>query len=415
MSYFSLWPGTAARWHPSCALPQMPGESRARTSPTACIIDSQSVKSLPKNGGLHRSARLRCGQADHGHRSAMFWSTPKACCCTASSPPHVQDREAACHAAGELIRKYARQSVPLLEKTQFADSAAGHDRIMPVPGRHPAPSRDRDRQAIRSPPALSCCRNRWIVDRSLGSAPRRTGWPKFLVPLNRNAFSSFSGSYLRRPGLRKVLEKGCGTGYVLSGLESENRYELFGAELHIDGLVLAKRRLPGIEFVQLNARDLPYVNEFDAIGAFDVLEHIEEDHEVIRSVYQALAPDGLFIVTVPQHRWLWSAADVHARHKRRYSRKELISKLEQRGFTIEYCSSFVFFLLPVMYISRIVRGGRPNDGVGRNDATYEELALPKPINAIMQAIMAIDELFIAAGISLPVGGSLLIVARRTVV
>lgn len=221
--------------------------------------------------------------------------------------------------------------------------------------------------------------------------------------------------YLRRPGRPKVLEIGCGTGYVLSGLESENRYELFGAELHIDGLVLAKRRLPGIEFVQLNARDLPYVNEFDAIGAFDVLEHIEEDHEVIRSVYQALAPDGLFIVTVPQHRWLWSAADVHARHKRRYSRKELISKLEQRGFTIEYCSSFVFFLLPVMYISRIVRGGRPNDGVGRNDATYEELALPKPINAIMQAIMAIDELFIAAGISLPVGGSLLIVARRTVV
>ena len=45
-------------------------EKAAReASPTACIIDSQSVKSAEK-GGLDRQPRLRCRQADQGQEAA---------------------------------------------------------------------------------------------------------------------------------------------------------------------------------------------------------------------------------------------------------------------------------------------------------------------------------------------------------
>ena len=62
------WDGTLDRIH--YALYVKCREKAARdASPTACIIDSQSVKSAEK-GGLHRSARLRCGQADQGQEAA---------------------------------------------------------------------------------------------------------------------------------------------------------------------------------------------------------------------------------------------------------------------------------------------------------------------------------------------------------
>jgi 2-polyprenyl-3-methyl-5-hydroxy-6-metoxy-1,4-benzoquinol methylase len=47
----------------------------------------------------------------------------------------------------------------------------------------------------------------------------------------------------------------------------------------------------------------------DLVGAFDVLEHIEDDNRVLRELYRMLAPNGVVIATVPQHRWLWSSVD----------------------------------------------------------------------------------------------------------
>lgn len=217
--------------------------------------------------------------------------------------------------------------------------------------------------------------------------------------------------FLERPARAKVLEIGCGTGFVLSALHAERRFDLVGAELHIEGLRFAKQRLPDVEFVQLNARTLPYRGEFHAIGAFDVIEHIQEDEEVMASVHAALLPDGLFFITVPQHAWLWSAADDDAKHKRRYSRRELLDKLQRNGFTVRFCSSFVFTLLPLMYLSRRRRRAEATG----NGGNYDELKLPKIVDKLLAALMKVDELLIAARRSLPAGGSLVVVAQRCAV
>jgi SAM-dependent methyltransferase len=217
--------------------------------------------------------------------------------------------------------------------------------------------------------------------------------------------------YLRTPQPARVLEIGCGTGFVLSALREEKCFELVGAEQHLRGLLFAKQRLPDVEFVQLNARALPYCGEYQAIGAFDVLEHIEQDEEVMASVHSALAPGGLFFITVPQHAWLWSTTDDHACHKRRYSRTELLGKLRRNGFRIRRCTSFVFGLLPLMYLSRLCQRGKKTEAAVA-DAVYDELALPRFIDLGMETVMRIDELLIAANLSLPVGGSLLVVAER---
>jgi SAM-dependent methyltransferase len=213
--------------------------------------------------------------------------------------------------------------------------------------------------------------------------------------------------YLQQPARPRVLEIGCGTGFVLSALQAQRRFDLVGAEQHVAGLIWARRRLPDVEFVQLDARRLPYRAAFDAVGAFDVIEHIPEDEEVMASVRRALRPGGLFIMTVPQHAWLWSAADEQAHHQRRYSRGDLRTKLERHGFKVRYCTSFVFALLPAMYLSRRRKPATSGDAV---DCT--ELSLPPVLDRVMELAMRLDELLIAAGASLPAGGSLLMVAER---
>jgi SAM-dependent methyltransferase len=207
----------------------------------------------------------------------------------------------------------------------------------------------------------------------------------------------------------RVLEVGCGTGYVLQALAAENCYQLTGSEAHIAGLRHARARLPAVEFVQADARDLPYESEFDAIGAFDVIEHISEDDTVLESICRALKPGGILVATVPQHMWLWSATDELAKHKRRYVRRDLSAKLRAAALEVLQCTSFVTTLLPVMYVSRFAKRQGPE--AHRRTGGYE-FEISAAANAVCSAAMRVDEAMIGMGMSLPVGGSLLAVARK---
>ncbi len=80
------------------------------------------------------------------------------------------------------------------------------------------------------------------------------------------------------PSMKSFLEVGCGTGFVLSGVNNHFSFtNLLGSEIFSEGLKHASRRLPEAKFIQMDARAIPYVEQFDVIGAFDVIEHIKEN------------------------------------------------------------------------------------------------------------------------------------------
>lgn len=210
------------------------------------------------------------------------------------------------------------------------------------------------------------------------------------------------------PSFHSFLEIGCGTGYVLSGVAKQFPHAtLYGSEIFVDGLAFASTRVPSAELMQMDARKIPYFEEVDVIGAFDVLEHIEEDEQVLDEMRGALEPGGLLMISVPQHRWLWSPADDHAFHVRRYTKPELHTKIRAAGFEILRSTSFVSFLLPAMLLSRL----KSSKGQGEYDAT-DELKLPKILNAVFYGIMRLELGLIKLGINFPVGGSRLVVARK---
>lgn len=209
-------------------------------------------------------------------------------------------------------------------------------------------------------------------------------------------------------GAVSFLEIGCGTGFVLSGLrERFPALGLAGSEIFTRGLGFAEKRLPGVPLFQMDARKLPFDLEFYVICLFDVLEHIEEDERVIAEVFHATRPGGGLMLTVPQHRFLWSTVDEHACHKRRYTRRELVRKVRGAGFEVLHVTSFVSLLLPLLILSRWKRN-RP----GTTFDLLAEYRIGPVANAILEKVLGLERSFIRWGVSFPLGGSLLLVARR---
>jgi SAM-dependent methyltransferase len=205
-----------------------------------------------------------------------------------------------------------------------------------------------------------------------------------------------------------MLEIGCGTGFVLAGIQREfPDLVLSGSEIFGEGLSYAKKRLPGVTLLQMDARSIPFEGEFDVIGAFDVLEHIEDDETVLVQMYRATKAGGGIMLTVPQHRFLWSVVDEHSFHWRRYSRRELVTKVERAGFEVVRTTSFVSFLLPLMMLSRVRRRKAEPDF-----DPVAELEVSPILNGPLEGVLGLERALIRKGFSLPAGGSLLLVAKR---
>jgi SAM-dependent methyltransferase len=210
------------------------------------------------------------------------------------------------------------------------------------------------------------------------------------------------------PNAENFFELGCGTGYVLSGIEKAfPKLKLYGGEVFVAGLDFASKRISQVELLQVDARKIPFQDEFEVLGAFDVLEHIKNDEDVLRQMYRAVRHGGGIVLSVPQHPFLWSRADDYAQHVRRYTAEELRTKVKMAGFEILRVTSFVSILLPIMMISRLKDR--------RSDLAFDpmsEFKISSLMNTLLEKMLGFERFFIRLGLSMPIGGSLLLVARK---
>lgn len=233
----------------------------------------------------------------------------------------------------------------------------------------------------------------------------------FWVRSRNRLFKRIVYDHLLPTGKTKFLEIGCGTGDFIQHIVENENLVITGSEIYLKGLQYAKKNLPNVDFIQFDVSQGGVGEEFDLIVAFDVIEHIENDVAAISNINKMLDKGGRVIITVPQHMFLWSNLDEIVKHKRRYSRRELVAKLQENGFDISYCTSFLFVLFPLMLISRMF-------DKGRDQSQSDEVALEKRVkfsnalNGAFDFFMRIDEALIRLGISLPFGGTLVVVAKK---
>lgn len=214
-------------------------------------------------------------------------------------------------------------------------------------------------------------------------------------------------------GLR-VLDVGCGAGNMMHHL---SRY---GSVVGIDNnplpLTIAHQR--GYDARLCDARQLPFEDEeFDLVTALDVIEHCEDDFQILRECYRVTRGRGMLVVTAPAFQWLWSNNDVVNGHKRRYSRSELRDKVADAGFRAErltYNNCFVFPVASALILARRRSETEPELSTPSTDQQAYQVEMEPaspPVNAILTGVGRL-EAAVLRHVDLPFGTSLICVARK---
>lgn len=207
-----------------------------------------------------------------------------------------------------------------------------------------------------------------------------------------------------------VMEVGCGTGNVLRILrQAFPDGMVIGLELWFAGLQQARKRSTG-PLVQGDIRQFPFSSRFDVIGMFDVLEHIDKEKETLASLWEVLKPGGVLLLTVPAHKSLWSYFDEAAFHCRRYSAVELREKLTRAGFEVEFQSYFMACIFPIVWLFRKMK--RRPESADAKKLVSQEFRIVPIANGIMTVLLNLEARWLARGHLLPIGTSLVVVARR---
>ena len=141
---------------------------------------------------------------------------------------------------------------------------------------------------------------------------------------------------------------------------------------------------------------------YDLIGAFDVIEHIEDDHAALASIATKLKPSGTFVMTVPAHQWMWTAHDTVNHHKRRYSKRSLRRLINRSPMRLVKLGYFNSLLFPLAVAERAASKLR-----GKEDADVK--LPPAPLNAALEKVFA-TERYLVGRLPLPPGLSLFAIA-----
>lgn len=140
----------------------------------------------------------------------------------------------------------------------------------------------------------------------------------------------------------RILEIGCGAGSLLAELTARG-FSALGVDQSASALRLARRLAQSNDRLDIAASpEGAEAQSFDYLSAFEVLEHIEDDHAALADWARYLRPDGTLIFSVPAHPHRWNAADEWAGHFRRYRRSDLHSLAEGAGFEVTEVQSYGF-------------------------------------------------------------------------
>jgi SAM-dependent methyltransferase len=165
-------------------------------------------------------------------------------------------------------------------------------------------------------------------------------------------------------GVESILEIGAGRGAL--GARLATRYRYVGVEPDEQSCEAAQEVLGRIgsgEMICGDVSALPAAEVFDAVGAFEVLEHIEDDAAALRSWRERLRPDGHLLMSVPLYQRRFAAADRFVGHFRRYDPERLDDLLRATGFADVRLMTFGFPLGHVLEKSRnlLARMAKPDE------------------------------------------------------
>lgn len=219
-----------------------------------------------------------------------------------------------------------------------------------------------------------------------------------------------------------LVELGCGIGTVATHLNAHgyrvDYADVFSKALEIAAECARAKIGPAVEarrFIRVDITSGVPREGHEGVLLFDVIEHLPDDEHVLASARDALrgTPNAFVVVTVPAFQFLWSPWDDVERHKRRYTRSELVTLLERVGFDVVRSTYFfapLFFAATGMKCVRAVRSALAGPTVARRIDDLTESKTIEPLNRVMLAVLSGERKLLPER-SLPFGTSILAIGR----
>lgn len=203
-----------------------------------------------------------------------------------------------------------------------------------------------------------------------------------------------------------LLDVGCGTGGFAAKLL--DKCNVIGIDTSETALDYAKKRgLTNLHNCLLSDFPKEKYSKINAITMLDVIEHIENDYEVVKDAYKLLENDSYFIASVPAYQWLWSRHDEIHMHYRRYSISQIKKVIENAGFKIIYSSYFNSILFFPAIFKRFIDKITGSDK--KQTSPIDEV--PDFINKLFTGIFNLELNWIPK-MKVPFGLSIVIVAKK---
>ena len=253
---------------------------------------------------------------------------------------------------------------------------------------------------------------------------KESEFPKEIFPLlysiesrhfwfeGRNSIiSAFIKNTIPRRKNLSFIDIGCGTGYVLPILEKLG-FSVTGLDMYEEGLAFARKRSKS-PLIRADFNSVNLKRQYDAIGVFDVLEHIDDETIFLKNCKKTLKKNGWIFLTIPAFMKLWSRHDVVAGHKRRYTKKTLIELFSQNGFNIQKTEYFGFFhFLPLFLFKEYQNKHLESIGNDPLEITRYTMKIPPyPLNELFKFLFLFESR-IMNFFSFPFGSSIILSAQK---
>ena len=119
----------------------------------------------------------------------------------------------------------------------------------------------------------------------------------------------------------------------------------------------------------------------------DVLEHVDDDVELLRRSTARLRPRDQVVITVPAFQFLWSGHDEFLEHRRRYTRRQIEAVVRAAGLEPVKSGYFFGLLFPIAAIQRLFDKWRRKSAAGPAKS-----ALSAQGNAVNTILIALHDL-----------------------
>jgi SAM-dependent methyltransferase len=200
----------------------------------------------------------------------------------------------------------------------------------------------------------------------------------------------------------RILDVGCGTGANIQMLSQYGEAE--GVDVSDDALEFCRQK--GLKAQKGLAEALPFADEtFELTTALDVVEHLDDDIAGLKEMFRVTKSGGYSLIFVPAFMWLWGVQDDISNHRIRYTKQQIVERLEQAGYEVERATYANWTFFPPILAGRTIMkltGIKPES---ENNITISAL------NGVFGKLFGAERFWLR-NFNFPFGVSIVVVAKR---